>query len=37
LLLQPLDPAPPRPATVTLTPPLLATLLTPAELTLGAS
>ena len=37
LLLTPLAPAPPRPTTVTLNDPLLATLLTPAELTLGPS
>ena len=37
LLLAPLGPAPPRPTTVTLTAPLLATLLRAAELTLGAS
>jgi hypothetical protein len=34
--LDPLTPSPPRPTTVTLKPPLLAALLTPAELTLGA-
>ena len=37
LLLAPLEPAPPRPTTVTLVPPLLATLLAPAELALTAS
>ena len=37
LLLAPLEPAPPRPTTVTLVPPLLAALLAAAELTLGAS
>jgi hypothetical protein len=35
--LDPLTPMPPRPETLTLKPPLLATLLTPALLTLGAS
>ena len=34
--LDPLTPIPPHPTTLTLNPPLLATLLTPAELTLGA-
>ena len=37
LLLAPLAPNPPRPTTVTLKDPLLATLLTPAQLTLGPS
>jgi hypothetical protein len=34
--LDPLIPIPPRPETITLKPPLLATLLNPTELTLGA-
>ena len=37
LALKSLDPIPPRPTTVTLTPPLLAALLSPTELTPGAS
>ena len=37
LLLAPLDPALPRPTTLTIVPPLQAVLLAPAELTLGAS
>jgi hypothetical protein len=35
--LDPLIPIPPRPKTLTLKPPLLATLLNPTQLTLGAS